>query len=76
MATKPTKTSTVKAKQPSGSTTAPKVSRARKSEPMMVAPPHEAIALRAYELFIARGHQHGLDVEDWLTAEHELRISK
>ena len=33
---------------------------------------HAQIAQRAYELFIARGHQHGHDMEDWLTAEREL----
>ena len=32
----------------------------------------EAIALRAYELFLARGGQHGSDLEDWLQAEREL----
>jgi hypothetical protein len=30
------------------------------------------IAHRAFELFAARGGQHGHDVEDWLRAEHEL----
>lgn len=79
MATKNPKTSTVKAKT-AEKTTAPKVSRARKSdEPMMkmtdaVAqrPAHDQIAVRAYELFCARGYQHGHDVEDWLIAEREL----
>ena len=39
------------------------------------ATPHELteIARRAYELFLARGGVHGRDVEDWLTAEQELR---
>ena len=32
----------------------------------------EAIALRAYELFLARGGQHGRDLDDWLRAEREL----
>jgi hypothetical protein len=32
----------------------------------------EAIALRAYELFLARGAQHGSDLDDWLQAEREL----
>jgi hypothetical protein len=31
------------------------------------------IARRAYELFEARGGDHGHDVEDWLEAERELR---
>ena len=32
----------------------------------------EAIARRAYELFLARGAGHGLDLEDWLEAERQL----
>jgi hypothetical protein len=32
----------------------------------------EAIARRAYELFLARGAQHGHDVEDWLRAEQDI----
>jgi len=32
----------------------------------------EAIQLRAYERFLARGGVHGHDLEDWLTAEAEL----
>jgi len=32
----------------------------------------EAIARRAYELFLDRGGEHGHDVDDWLQAEHEL----
>jgi hypothetical protein len=30
------------------------------------------IALRAFELYCARGGQHGRDLEDWLQAEREL----
>ena len=37
------------------------------------APTHDVIAMRAYELFLQRGGQHGQDFEDWLTAERELR---
>jgi hypothetical protein len=33
------------------------------------------IAHRAYDLFLARGCEHGHDVEDWLQAEHELNES-
>lgn len=32
----------------------------------------EAIAHRAYELFEARGGQHGLDLQDWFRSETEL----
>jgi hypothetical protein len=36
------------------------------------APPQEAIAARAYALFLARGGVHGDDWADWLQAEAEL----
>ena len=32
----------------------------------------DAIARRAYDLYLARGCEHGHDVEDWLEAEREL----
>ena len=32
----------------------------------------EQIQLRAYELYAARGHKDGHDVEDWLEAESEV----
>ena len=35
-------------------------------------PIRDAIANRAYELFLARGGRHGQDAEDWLAAEREL----
>ena len=31
------------------------------------------VARRAYDLYLARGCEHGHDVEDWLQAEQELR---
>ncbi|HVB38108.1 MAG TPA: DUF2934 domain-containing protein [Vicinamibacterales bacterium] len=36
----------------------------------------EAVALRAYDLFITRGATHGHDLDDWLEAERELRNSR
>jgi len=36
----------------------------------------EKIRLRAYELFEARGRQHGHDLDDWLQAEAEILASK
>lgn len=33
---------------------------------------HDAIALRAYDLFASRGFSHGHDWEDWFLAESEL----
>ena len=31
------------------------------------------IACRAYDIYLARGREHGHDVEDWVQAERELR---
>jgi uncharacterized protein YndB with AHSA1/START domain len=38
----------------------------------VLAPTHEAIALRAYELYLARGRTDGRAREDWLEAERQL----
>ena len=73
MATKMTKSTIVKSKP--ATTTAPKVSRARKNDTAVVIADGklvERIAQRAYEHFAARGYQHGHDVEDWLGAERDL----
>jgi hypothetical protein len=34
---------------------------------------HDDIARRAYDLYRARGWEHGHDVEDWVQAERALR---
>jgi hypothetical protein len=36
------------------------------------APTHEQIAVRAYEIFLARGGEHGKPNDDWFQAEREL----
>jgi hypothetical protein len=36
----------------------------------------EEIARRAYEIFQARGSDHGRDFEDWLQAERELSVRR
>jgi hypothetical protein len=36
-------------------------------------PLQEAIAERAYQLFVEAGGQHGHDIDHWLMAEQELR---
>lgn len=36
----------------------------------------DRIALRAYELYLARGGADGGDFDDWITAERELTRSK
>lgn len=63
--TKTSKTSTVKSKA-ADKVMAPKIVRKRST------PAHDEIARRAFERFIARGCQHGHDVDDWLAAEQEL----
>ncbi len=35
-------------------------------------PTKEQIEQRAYELYLARGCEPGMDLEDWLAAEREL----
>jgi Protein of unknown function (DUF2934) len=68
-------------RRPMTSTVRPKADRRKKSVPNaeamaiagQVAPGD--IARRAFELYCARGGQHGSDVEDWLRAERELSTS-
>jgi hypothetical protein len=48
--------------------------RLLKGAPQATAITENDIADRAYELFLARGCEHGRDVEDWLQAERELRV--
>ena len=40
------------------------------TQPASAAP--QAVAERAYQLFLSRGCENGHDVEDWLAAEREL----
>jgi hypothetical protein len=44
-------------------------------ESVLGASSEEAIARRAYELYVQRGYQDGYDVDDWLRAEAELARS-
>jgi len=63
-----------------GKTSAPLVKAAPSGKKAAAAsnhePTHEAIAARAYELYLARGSIDGYSEEDWLVAEAELRRSK
>lgn len=43
------------------------------AERNVMATTDERVAQRAFELFLARGGEHGHDVEDWLRAEREVR---
>lgn len=59
----------------------PRTTRTSRSEPPLNSPlvavdsalTHDAIANRAYQLFLADGAAHGRDLEHWLRAESELR---
>jgi hypothetical protein len=61
------KTSAPKAVKAGTGTTAKAASAA-----VTPAPTHEEIAKRAYELYLARGAEHGHAEEDWTRAESEL----
>ena len=61
------KTSAPKAVKAGASQTARAASAAVKA-----APSHEEIAKRAYELYLARGAEHGHAEQDWARAETEL----
>jgi len=39
------------------------------------APSHDEIAMRAYEIYLARGAASGSDLDNWLEAERQLRGS-
>ena len=36
-------------------------------------PDQHEVAIRAYEIYCGRGCEHGLDLDDWLEAERQLR---
>jgi hypothetical protein len=42
----------------------------------VLAPTHEQIARRAYELYLARGRVDGFEREDWMEAEKQLSVSE
>jgi DUF2934 family protein len=46
-----------------------------KNNDVMTSPSPDAIARRAFELFLERGGSHGHHLEDWLRAERELRAT-
>jgi hypothetical protein len=55
-------------------TAATRTAAADRASVLPSTPPHDAIASRAYELFLKRGAQHGQDWDDWLAAERELQF--
>ena len=38
------------------------------------APSHEAIGIRAYEIWMSRGQEHGQGQAHWFEAERQLRL--
>jgi hypothetical protein len=55
---------------------APPAARTRASiskKPLFLQPSHDAIAQRAFEIFLSRGAGDGSDLSDWLKAENELK---
>jgi hypothetical protein len=55
---------------------APKTTGTPTPAPVRSGPTHEQIARRAYEIFLARGGQHGHHEQDWFQAERELRLGR
>jgi len=51
-------------------------SPANRSESMSSEPSEEDIRLRAYHRYLERGGGHGLDFDDWLEAERELKTRR
>ena len=49
---------------------------APRSESMTPQPSEEAIRLRAYQRYLERGGGHGMEFEDWLHAEQELKARR
>jgi hypothetical protein len=52
------------------------VEQPAKSRSMSSEPSEEDIRMRAYQRYQQRGGSHGMDFEDWLEAERELKRSK
>lgn len=46
------------------------------SESMASEPSEDDIRMRAYQRYLERGASHGMDFDDWLEAERELRATK
>jgi hypothetical protein len=52
--------------------TPPKAQKKVLSLARALPPAHDAIAMRAFELYLSRGAMDGSDVTDWMMAEREL----
>jgi hypothetical protein len=51
----------------------PELDAGNQSESMSSEPSEEDIRMRAYHRYLERGGGHGMDFEDWLEAERELK---
>jgi hypothetical protein len=60
----------------SGQTSSSMDSERTRSSSMGSEPSAEDIRMRAYQRYLERGGGHGMDFEDWLEAERELKRSK
>ncbi|ADO70588.1 DUF2934 domain-containing protein [Stigmatella aurantiaca] len=54
----------------------PKAASSQTPEPTRNAPSNEQIARRAYEIYLARGGEHGSNEQDWFQAERELKLGR
>lgn len=70
---KPTQTSSKTTETPAAG---PNTAAQRNSPAPRGGPTHEQIARRAYEIFLARGGQHGNPEQDWHQAERELKLGR
>ena len=61
---------------PTGHSLAAEIASSEAAAVDPIGPSDEDIRLRAYHRFLERGSSHGLDFDDWLQAERELRIKK
>jgi cell fate regulator YaaT (PSP1 superfamily) len=49
-----------------------KTSPAAESAAPKISASHDRIRERAFEIYESRGSEHGLDMQDWLHAEHQV----
>ncbi len=61
--------------QPTDSSITTTANRVPKSRTLSVTIANDDIARRAHDLYLARGCEHGHDVDDWVNAERELRAT-
>jgi hypothetical protein len=71
--TKTQSTTVSRTTRPRRQQTAPVTTTANDVSTISSSPDPSAIAMRAYELYLAEGAMPGRDVEHWLKAESELR---